>query len=273
MAKERIIVALDTPNPTEAVRTLRPLEGQARWVKIGHALINSLGLVEAIRLVEGVLPNSDVMIDQKLKDIPNQVAVFSRQTVEAGAAMFTLHCDGGEAMMAAARKGVLAAASPNPCKIIGVTLLTSLSHHDLVRFGWFPEFEVSERVQRTRINDYVCRYAVLAKECGLDGVVASPWEAAMIRGACGADFLIVTPSIRPAEFDPDDQSRHETPANAVRAGANMLVVGRPITAAPRHMGALAAFRLIDMEIEEALFEKEGLLREPKGSSAVTPVAS
>lgn len=164
----------------------------------------------------------DVFLDLKMHDIPNTVAQGAASLTRLGVAMINVQASGGPAMMrAAAEKVTETAASlgiPRP-KLIAVTVLTSMN-----------ETEWEALRSATTISDQVVHLAKLAKEAGLDGVVASPQEASMIREACGADFEIVTPGVRPQGAALNDQSRVATPAAALQAGAHYLVIGRPITA-------------------------------------------
>jgi orotidine-5'-phosphate decarboxylase len=159
-----------------------------------------------------------VFADVKFHDIPNTVAGASKALAKLGASIFNVHCSGGEAMLRAAvdaGRGV----DPN-VKIIGVTVLTSLEDSDLDAVG-----------QKTPARDQVLRLAELAKKSGLDGVVCSAHEIGPLRKALGSDFMLVTPGIRPAGADLADQKRVMTPLEAVTAGADILVIGRPIAAA------------------------------------------
>jgi orotidine-5'-phosphate decarboxylase len=219
MAKSRfanpVFVALDTPDLSQALALAASLKGHVGGLKIGLEFIAAHG-PDGVRKIAGLgLP---VFADVKFHDIPNTVAGAARETAKLGVALFNIHTSGGEAMMRAAKE---AAASIDPAvKIIGVTVLTSLDEAVLDAVG-----------QRGPALAQVERLAKLAKFSGLDGVVCSAREIALVRKACGPDFLIVTPGIRPAGADLADQKRVMTPAEAVRGGADILVIGRPITAA------------------------------------------
>jgi orotidine-5'-phosphate decarboxylase len=176
-----------------------------------------------------------VFADVKFHDIPNTVAGASRALVSLGMSLFNVHVSGGEAMLRAALD-VAASANPRPC-VLGVTVLTSMNDDDLAAVGQIGPAPAQ-----------VLRLARLAKHSGLDGVVCSPQEIAEIRKACGTEFLIVTPGVRPAGSDLADQRRVTTPGDAVRAGADILVVGRPITAAA---DPAAAAKAISDEIRNA----------------------
>jgi orotidine-5'-phosphate decarboxylase len=159
-----------------------------------------------------------VFADVKFHDIPNTVAGAAREIAQLGVAFFNIHASGGTAMMRAAKQ---AAAETGPqVKVIGVTVLTSLTDGDLAAIGQSPP--ASTQVERL---------AKLAQASGLDGVVCSPQEIGIVRRACGAAFLVVTPGVRPAGADLADQRRVMSPAQAIAAGADILVIGRPITAA------------------------------------------
>jgi orotidine-5'-phosphate decarboxylase len=177
-----------------------------------------------------------VFVDLKLHDIPFQVQGAAASAVRAGASMLTVHAAGGLAMMQAARAGVDSAAEPGQRPaVLAVTVLTSLDEVALAQVG----------VTRP-LPDQVQSLAMLAKQAGLDGVVASPQEAQTLRTALGAEALIVTPGVRPAGASVGDQARVATPEAALKAGASYLVIGRPITQAP---DPVAAFDAIVEEIE------------------------
>jgi orotidine-5'-phosphate decarboxylase len=235
-ARSRLIVALDLPTAHAAARLAERLEGRAGVFKVGFELFSAEG---------PVLPRSlaargeRVFLDLKFHDIPNTVRSASREAARLGVSMFNVHALGGSKMMEAAGEGALEGrlGGKRPL-VLAVTLLTSLSAADLRELG------IPGRPEET-----VIRLALLAQSAGVDGVVASAREARAIRGACGPDFKIVTPGIRPASFAPQDQARVSTPADAIRAGADYLVVGRPITAAPDPASAADA---IVAEINQAL---------------------
>jgi orotidine-5'-phosphate decarboxylase len=168
-----------------------------------------------------------VFLDLKLSDIPNTVAGAVRSVCALGPAvrMLTLHCHGGAAMLRAAAESARAAGERRPL-LLGVTVMTSLDEESL-----HNDLEVA-----TGLADHVVHLARMAQACGVDGVVASPHEVAAIRAACGPDLLIVTPGVRPAWASSGDQRRVMTPAEALRAGSDYLVIGRPITAPPAEVG-------------------------------------
>lgn len=234
-ADDRLIVALDF-HTMEDVRTLvAKLGGSVSYYKVGMELFYAVGgkAVTWLRR-EG----KHVFLDLKLHDIPNTVAGGLCSLMRLGADMLNVHASGGLTMMktAADRLHKEAAEAGIPCpKLIAITVLTSISSAE-----W-------QGVGQTRVlEESVLRLARLAKEAGLDGVVASPQEAEAIRAACGEDFLIVTPGVRPAGTSADDQSRIATPRAALMAGASHLVIGRPIRAADDPKAAAEAI-LKEME--------------------------
>ena len=222
-----LIVALDLPNASAAIGMAIRLRGAVGMFKIGLELFIS----EGSGLVKQLTSAGDgVFLDLKLHDIPNTVKSAAREAAKLGATFLDVHAAGGRSMMEAALEGVKSAsANGSEPKVLAVTILTSLSEADLGEIGF-----------ASKAQDMVLRLAGLAQKAGLDGVVASPREAAAIRRECGPDFLIVTPGIRPAGADAQDQARAATPARAIAAGANYLVVGRPITASPNPRQAAAA---------------------------------
>lgn len=234
-ADDRLIVALDF-HTMEDIRTLvAKLGGSVSYYKVGMELFYAVGgkAVTWLRR-EG----KHVFLDLKLHDIPNTVAGGLCSLMHLGADMLNVHASGGLTMMktAADRLHKEAAEAGIPCpKLIAITVLTSISSAE-----W-------QGVGQTRVlEESVLRLARLAKEAGLDGVVASPQEAEAIRAACGEDFLIVTPGVRPAGTSADDQSRIATPRAALMAGASHLVIGRPIRAADDPKAAAEAI-LKEME--------------------------
>ena len=228
--KDRLIVALDVDSIDRAVRLVDALAGQVTHFKIGSQLFTGFGppAVEAVRKRGG-----EVFLDLKFHDIPNTVEGAAREAVRLGVFMFNVHASGGRTMMRAAAQGAAEAAhtlgAPRPL-VIAVTVLTSL---DRAALG--GELRVASSVE-----GHVLHLCALAQEAGLDGNVASPNEIRAIRNALGRKWAIVTPGVRPAGEERQDQSRVATPRAATLAGADYLVVGRPITAAPDPGRAAAA---------------------------------
>lgn len=228
--RRRLYVALDVPDWPAARRLVEMLAGRAGGFKVGLELFcaEGLGVVERIKQ-----RGAGVFLDLKLHDIPRTVSHAMRVLAAAGPDIVNVHAAGGRAMMeaaaVAAREGAEAAGRPAPL-VVAVTVLTSLDDR-----AWREELGLDGTVAET-----VTGWARLAREAGLDGVVASPREIEAIREACGPRFAIVTPGLRPAGFPAEDQRRFLTPAEAWRRGADYLVVGRPVTAAPDPVAALEA---------------------------------
>ena len=220
MLDNRLIVALDVHTMDDVRSLVSTLGDTVTYYKVGMELFYSVG-PDVVRLLKE--QGKHVFLDLKLHDIPNTVAGGLASLMGLGADIVNVHASGGYTMMKTAATKLHAAAAEQgiPCpKIIGVTVLTSMNEDDWKKLG-----------ETEPMADRVTRLAKLAKAAGLDGVVASPQEAAGIREACGDDFLIVTPGVRPAGASLDDQSRIATPAQALQNGATHLVIGRPIRAA------------------------------------------
>jgi orotidine-5'-phosphate decarboxylase len=227
----QLLVALDVDSGARALQLATELRDLAGGFKVGSRLFTSEGPDLVRRLVASGAP---VFLDLKFHDIPNTVAQAVEATVSTGVWMLNVHASGGVPMMqAAARAATDAAAKEGKRRpvVIGVTVLTSMDAPTLTSIG----------VQRPLLEQVVT-LARMAQDAGLDGVVASPQETAAIRAACGPDFAIVTPGIRGASAGTatNDQSRTMGPAEAIKAGASYIVVGRPIIAAADPKGAAAA---------------------------------
>lgn len=220
MTDERLVAALDVPTRDDAERLVERLGTSVSYYKVGMELFYALGGDIVAWLKER---EKKVFLDLKLHDIPNTVGNGLCSLLRLRPDILNVHTAGGLRMMQTASEALHHAADQAgiPCpKLIGVTVLTSMDAQDWTGLG-----------HTGTIADAVLRRAKLAQEAGLDGVVASPAETAEIRRACGDDFLIVTPGIRPAGVSRDDQRRVMTPAGAMRAGASQIVVGRAIYAA------------------------------------------
>jgi orotidine-5'-phosphate decarboxylase len=258
--RDKLIVALDLPSGNAATRMAERLRGHAGMFKVGSELFTAEGPVPVRYLVT---TGHRVFLDLKFHDIPNTVRAAAREAAELGVSMVNVHASGGRKMMEAALEGARSAlhhpvqgSALQPVsrgvqgsagivvgdearpKVLAVTILTSLESQDLEELG----------ISGTAV-EAVIRLARLAQSAGLDGVVASPREISAIRQACGPEFLIVTPGIRPASAATNDQARIATPASAIAAGADYLVVGRPITGAPDPVAAADA---IVAEMESSL---------------------
>jgi len=232
-AKSRLIVALDLPDRRAALNVLDRLAGHVGYFKVGLELF----IREGPKLVEEILDRGQkVFLDLKLHDIPNTVAGAVRSACQLGIDIITLHAAGGPKMLEAAREASTEFASPP--LLLAVTALTSLSSEDARSIG------ISDAVPC-----WVERLAGIAKSAGIRGLVASPKELQILRKKYGDYFRIVTPGIRPAGSPAQDQARAAQPGAAIRAGADFLVVGRPILKAPDPIQA--AEQIIE-EIKAAL---------------------
>ena len=231
-ARKKVIFALDVPGMEDVRKWAGLISNRVGMFKIGKQLFTAAG-PEAVRIIRDA--GGEVFLDLKYHDIPNTVAMATLEAARLGVQLCNLHALGGYEMMATTMetldrefKGV------NRVKVLAVTVLTSSTADTLAEIG------ISASVE-----DQVVRLALLAKRAGVDGVVASPREVPLIREACGGDFLIVTPGVRPAFATADDQKRIMTPAEAVASGADYLVIGRPISS---HVDPEKACELIIDEI-------------------------
>ena len=216
--RDRLIVALDTPSLAEAEALAARLDGVVRWFKVGSHLYMAAGPAA----VSALLRRGRIFLDLKYHDIPSIVAGAVEAAARQGIAMCTVHASGGTAMMRAAREGADRGtpSGKSRLRVIGVTLLTSEDAAGLSEAG----------IEGSPL-EVTLRLARLAQTAGLAGVVTSPREAAAVRAQCGSGFLLVCPGVRPEGAARGDQRRVHTPRDAVAAGADMLVVGRPITQA------------------------------------------
>ena len=222
--KAPVIVALDFADQGSALGLVERLDPGRCRLKVGKELFTRLGPAIVERL-QG--RGFEVFLDLKFHDIPNTAAAACAAAADLGVWMVNVHCSGGAAMIAAARERIDGCV--HQPLLIGVTVLTSLDSGDLAAIGCPGE-----------PRERVLRLAALGQEAGLDGVVCSPREAAAVRALCGPGFLLVTPGVRPAGAATGDQKRVMSALEAVRAGADHLVIGRPITGAPDPLAALDA---------------------------------
>ena len=221
----KIIVALDFPSQNPALELVDKLDPSKCRLKVGKELFTRSGP----QLVEGLQRRGfEVFLDLKFHDIPNTTSAAVAAAADLGVWMVNVHASGGEKMMAACRERLETFGTDRPL-LIAVTVLTSMNADDLAGIGITdsPEAQVS-------------RLATLTKNCGLDGVVCSAQEAPKLKAEQGADFKLITPGIRPVTADKGDQQRIMTPTDALKAGSDYLVIGRPITQAPDPLAALEA---------------------------------
>jgi len=219
LAYERIAVALDVDTLDEAVALAKQLAGHVGWFKVGLELFGAYG-PDAVRRIATF---GDVFLDLKLHDIPTTVERAARQVAQLGAGLITVHAGGGEAMMRAACDGF-----GDGGKVLAVTVLTSMSDTDLHAVG------------TDGADVQVVRLADLAWASGVPGLVCAPRDLTRVRAAVGETVMLVTPGIRPSGGAVDDHARSATPTVALRDGADLLVVGRPITRANDPVAAATA---------------------------------
>lgn len=211
---ERLIIALDLPDPKRALMLVKVLSPLDVSFKVGLELFMAGGP----SLVSELASRYRVFLDLKFHDIPNTAGAAVRETAELGVWMLNLHASGGRDMMLAARRAV-AGLEKKPM-LLAVTVLTSMNGRQLAETGYSDS--ITERVRLL---------SKLAFECSLDGVVCSPLEISAVKKAVSSEFITVTPGVRPIGEDRGDQSRIGTPAEVIRAGGDYLVVGRPVTRA------------------------------------------
>ena len=231
-AAERLIVALDVPRADEARALVVRLGATVRFYKVGSQLFTAAGPSFVGELVRAGHP---VFLDLKFHDIPNTVAGSVAAAAQLGVTFVDVHASGGGAMLEAAARALRG----SDTRLLAITVLTSHTAETLDQIGLPGPVEGA-----------VLRLARLAQASGAHGVVASPGEVAAIRAECGPEFLVVTPGIRPAGSAALDQARLSTPAASLRAGANYLVVGRPVLQAPDPVAAAAAI-VAEMEAAAA----------------------
>ena len=227
-ASQRIIVALDVPSRGTALRLVERLGGRVGMFKVGSQLFAAAGPA-IVRELVGL--GERVFLDLKFHDIPHVVAEACAAAADLGVSLLDVHASGGAAMLRAARQVLdQHGRSGRRPRLLAVTVLTSLAQRDLKAMGW-----------KGTVQGNVLRLARLAQRVGCDGIVAAPTDVAAIRRACGKDFLIVTPGIRlPGHAKAADQARVATPAAALRAGANYIVIGRALTQSRNPLRTVAA---------------------------------
>lgn len=230
---KQVLVALDYPDQAQAIAMAQRLDPAQCRLKVGKELFTRSGPA-IVETLQG--RGFDVFLDLKFHDIPNTTAKAVRAAAELGVWMVNVHASGGRRMMEAARNEIDGVAGSKTL-LIAVTVLTSMERQDLSDIG--IDVEPLEHVKRL---------ALLTERSGLDGVVCSAQEVAPLRGLIGADFKLVTPGIRPANADAGDQRRIMTPGQAVQAGSDYLVIGRPITQAADPLAVLAS---IQQELAQA----------------------
>jgi orotidine-5'-phosphate decarboxylase len=225
-ARDRLIVALDFPTQAKALALVSVLSGFVSTYKIGLQLYTAAGpaIVQAVAAT-----GAKIFLDLKLHDIPNTVARAVAAAGELGVHMLTLHLSGGSAMLRAAVE-----VKPPGLSLLGVTVLTSASQETLGEIGIASE-----------LSAHVVRLAELGQKCGVDGLITSPQEVQALRERVGRDMMLVTPGVRPRWATADDQRRFATPSEALKSGADYLVIGRPITA---HADPAAAMKRLLEEI-------------------------
>jgi len=242
-AKDKLILALDVDTMEEAKELVSELKEYVGTFKVGLQLFSSVG-PDVIKLIND--EGAKIFFDGKFHDIPNTVAKASANLVKHGVSFFNIHIQGGSKMITSsiklARETAKKYGLPKPT-ILGVSLLTSFGQRTLTE-----ELKVN-----MNIDDYVSSLAKLAKSSGLDGIICSATDVPKFKKECGEDFIVLCPAIRPTWSVVNDQIRVVTPSDAVRAGVDYMVVGRPITSADDRV---TAAKLILDEIEEAMTQTE-----------------
>lgn len=224
IADPKIIIALDFKDESSTLNLVDQLTPELCRLKVGKELFVRCGPSLVKKLIN---KGFDVFLDLKFHDIPNTVAAACQAAADMGVWMVNVHASGGRKMMQAAREAI--ENSDSKPLLIGVTILTSLSRSDIAEVGLDVE-----------PVDQVLRLAQLAHDSGLDGVVCSPREVSLIKQKIAQEFCLVTPGVRPAGSEIGDQQRIMTPGDALNAGSDYLVIGRPITASPNPIQALMA---------------------------------
>jgi len=215
--RERLILALDVDDLERVKALVSLLDSKVGMFKVGKQLFTHAG-PQAVKLIQGM--GGEVFLDLKFHDIPSTVAKAAIAATRLGVKMFNVHASGSLEMMRLTVREVSRVCRQEGLRrpiMLAVTVLTSLNKSDLQRVGVDGE-----------VADQVIRLALLTRQAGMDGVVASPQEVAPIRAACGRRFIIVSPGVRPQRAKRNDQRRVMTPEEAIRAGADYIVVGRPI---------------------------------------------
>lgn len=219
----KIIVALDYDNKKEALSLVDQLDPNLAGLKVGKEMFTLFGPEFVKELIK---KDFKLFLDLKFHDIPNTVAKACRAAAELGVWMTNVHASGGVKMMQMAHDAIQEYGNDKPI-LIAVTMLTSMDEENYQKLGY-----------QKSLAEQVVHLASLTQEAGLDGVVCSAWEAQALKQKLGQDFKLITPGIRPVGSDTGDQSRIMTPAKAIAAGSDYLVIGRPITKAPDPLQAL-----------------------------------
>ncbi len=226
--QHRLILALDVDNDREALGIVTELKDSVGMFKVGHQLFTAYG-PDIVRRIVGL--GARVFLDLKYHDIPNTVAKASAESVKLGVSIFNVHSLGGMDMMKAAAESAKETAEKNNLPVPTVLAVTILTSMDEMRMR--KELKITRSLQRE-----VSHLARLARRAGMHGVVSSPQEIKMLRRAVRGEFVVLTPGVRPAWADRNDQSRVMTPGEAVRAGADYIVIGRPVLMAEDRKAAV-----------------------------------